>query len=137
MYRIQSHLCGVEFRGVPLREDCTFDWRGLLDAVDVNTALVFITTPANPSGWCPPVEEVKEFAAALPESCLLVADEAYIDFCRDQAAFSLLPCFDKFPNLVLLRTFQNVSEWPASVSATASCPFLLPAACAGRACLFQ
>ncbi len=107
MYRIQSKLCGVEFRSVPLRADFSFDWQGLLDAVDGSTALVFITTPDNPSGYCPSVAAVEGFARALPPNCLLVVDEAYMDFCRDESAFSLLPRFAEFSNLVILRTFSK------------------------------
>lgn len=107
MYRIQSRLCGLEFRAVPLRTDFSFDWQGLLDAVDEKTALVFLTTPDNPSGWCPPVADVEAFARALPDTCLLVVDEAYMDFSADEAAFSLLSRLDEFPNLVILRTFSK------------------------------
>ena len=107
MYRIQSKLCGVEFKDVPLNDDFSFNWQGLLAAVDENTALVFITTPDNPSGWCPPLAEVEAFAKALPQSCLLVVDEAYMDFCGDEAAWSLLPRIDQFPNLAVLRTFSK------------------------------
>ena len=38
MYKIQSRLCGVEFREVPLREDFSFDWQGLRAAVDATNA---------------------------------------------------------------------------------------------------
>ncbi|MDR2489755.1 MAG: histidinol-phosphate transaminase [Desulfovibrio sp.] len=107
MYKIQSRLCGAEFREVPLRGDFSFDWRGLRAAVDHKTALVFVTTPDNPSGYCPPAADVRRFAASLPSSCLLVVDEAYMDFCRDEAAFSLLPGFAGFSNLVILRTFSK------------------------------
>jgi histidinol-phosphate aminotransferase len=107
MYRIQSRLCGVEFRTVPLRGDFHFNWQGLLEAVDGKTALVFITTPDNPSGYCPSAAEVGAFARSLPESCLLVIDEAYMDFCGDQAEYSLLPRFADFPNLAVLRTFSK------------------------------
>ncbi len=107
MYGLQSRLCGVEFRQVPLREDFSFDWQSLLAAVDTQTALVFITTPDNPSGYCPPVSDVEAFARALPPSCLLVVDEAYMDFCGDEAAHSLLPRFTEFSNLVILRTFSK------------------------------
>ncbi|MDL2316725.1 histidinol-phosphate transaminase [Desulfovibrio sp. OttesenSCG-928-A18] len=107
MYRIQSRLCGLEFRDVPLRADFSFDWQGLADAVDANTALLFITTPDNPSGYCPPVAETAAFARSLPDSCLLVVDEAYMDFCRRPEERSLLPRFDEFPNLVVLRTFSK------------------------------
>lgn len=107
MYRIQSRLCAVECRAVPLREDFSFDWQGLRAAVDDKTAIVFITTPDNPSGYCPPVAEVRAFAKTLPSSCLLAVDEAYMDFSRDEAAFSLLPSFAEFSNLVILRTFSK------------------------------
>ncbi|MDL2266385.1 histidinol-phosphate transaminase [Desulfovibrio sp. OttesenSCG-928-G15] len=107
MYRIQSRLCGVEFRQVPLNDDFSFDWQGLLQAVDEQTAMVFITTPDNPSGWCPSVAEVEAFATRLPPSCLLVVDEAYMDFCADSREHSLFERFAQFPNLVLLRTFSK------------------------------
>lgn len=107
MYRIQSRLCGVEFRAVPLCGDFSFDWEGLLAAVDGKTALVFITTPDNPSGWCPAAADVEAFARKLPSGCLLVVDEAYMDFCGDEASFSLLPRFAEFSNLVILRTFSK------------------------------
>lgn len=107
MYRIQSRLCGVEFRDVPLLPGFCFDWQGLLDAVDDRTAMVFITTPDNPSGWCPPVAEVERFADSLPAGCLLVIDEAYMDFCDDEAGFSLLGRIDEFENLAILRTFSK------------------------------
>lgn len=98
----------MDFRAVPLQEkDFSFNWQGLLAAVDPKTALVFITTPDNPSGYCPPVTELEAFAKALPPGCLLVVDEAYMDFCRDETEFSLLPRFLEFPNLVILRTFSK------------------------------
>lgn len=107
MYRIQSRLCGVEFREAPLNPDFSFDWNGLRNAVDDKTAMVFITTPDNPSGWCPPAADVERFAESLPETCLLVIDEAYMDLSDDEAAFSLLGRLDKFPNVAVLRTFSK------------------------------
>ena len=113
IYRLQSKLCGVEFRTVPLNNDFSFDWAGLRAAIDENTALVFITTPDNPSGFCPPRREVAEFARSLPPTCLLVVDEAYVDFCEDDgsddACASLLPLWPSLPNTVILRTFSKIA----------------------------
>ena len=113
IYRLQSKLCGVEFRTVPLKSDFSFDWAGLLAAVDENTALVFITTPDNPSGFCPPRREVAAFAKSLPATCLLVVDEAYVDFCEDDgsddARASLLPLWHTLPNVAILRTFSKIA----------------------------
>lgn len=107
MYRVQSRLCGVEIRQVPLKEDFSFDWQGLLRAVDDKTALVFITAPDNPSGYCPSAKDLEAFLNALPGSCLLVVDEAYMDFCENEAEHSLLPRVAEFPNLAVLRTFSK------------------------------
>ncbi len=107
IYRLQSKLCGLEMRPVPLNGNFSFNLAGMAAAVDADTAMVFLTTPDNPSGYCPPAEEIVDFAHSLPAGCLLVVDEAYMDFADDEAAHSLLPRRDEFPNLVILRTFSK------------------------------
>ncbi|MDR2161700.1 MAG: histidinol-phosphate transaminase [Desulfovibrio sp.] len=107
LYSIFSRLCGVAVREVPRLPDFSFDWQGLRRAAEEGAALVFLTTPDNPSGHCPPAAEVAAFARSLPETCLLVIDEAYMDFADDQAAFSLLPRLAEFPRTVFLRTFSK------------------------------
>ena len=107
LYTLQSKLCGVALREVPLNPDFSFPWQAMRAAVDESTALVFITTPDNPSGFCPPREEVLAFAASLPPTCLLVVDEAYIDFCENEQESSLLPLLATLPNVVVLRTFSK------------------------------
>ena len=107
IYALQSHLCGVELRQAKLRENFSFDSEALLGLVDAETALVFVTTPDNPSGYCPPAAEIAKLARALPATCLLVVDEAYMDFADDESAYSLLPELDGFPNVTVLRTFSK------------------------------
>lgn len=107
IYSLQTRLCGVELRQVDLLPDFRFDWDAFIAAADENTAIAFVTTPDNPSGWCPPVEELIRAAQALPPSCLFVIDEAYMDFCGNEAAHSLLPRLAEFPNVAILRTFSK------------------------------
>ncbi|WMW66524.1 histidinol-phosphate transaminase [Nitratidesulfovibrio liaohensis] len=107
IYELQTRLAGVEFRQTPLAADFSFDWDGLMALVDDATAVVFVTTPDNPSGFCPPVADLERLARALPSGCLLVVDEAYMDFCGDESAHSLLGRIDEFPNLAVLRTFSK------------------------------
>jgi histidinol-phosphate aminotransferase len=107
MYRILSRLCGTEFRTVPLNGDFSFDLTGLAAAADDRTALLFITVPDNPSGYCPPRADIEALAGSLPASCLLVVDEAYIDFCPDPGAQSFVPLLKDFDNVVVLRTFSK------------------------------
>ncbi|MCH5276622.1 MAG: histidinol-phosphate transaminase [Desulfovibrionaceae bacterium] len=111
LYVTQARLAGVELRRAPLNDDFSFNFDGLLERVDANTTLVFITSPDNPSGRLAPARELLRVARALPPACLLVVDEAYIDFAGMDDADekeSLLRHLDKTPNLALLRTFSKV-----------------------------
>ena len=107
IYTTQAALCGVELRQTPLNEDFSFPFDKLRALVDENTALVFVTTPDNPSGHTATAEELAQLASSLPPTCLLVIDEAYMDFTDNEAEHSLLPQLDKFPNVAISRTFSK------------------------------
>jgi histidinol-phosphate aminotransferase len=108
MYRLLAKLSGVEIRTVPLGEDFHFPWDRLLHAVTGETALVFVTTPDNPTGYAPPVQELEILARQLPSRTLLVVDEAYMDFAAPMDHYSLLSRLRDFPNVVVLRTFSKL-----------------------------
>ena len=107
IYALQTRLAGVALRQVPLKEDFSFDWDGLLAAVDEDTALVFLTTPDNPSGYCTSRETMLAFAAKLPPFTLLVVDEAYMDFVDDEPATSILFLENRPANIAIIRTFSK------------------------------
>lgn len=110
LYPIQAHISGIETRRVPLEKDFSFNFDALLAKTDENTRLVFVTTPDNPSGYCPPLKEVRQFAATLAEKvpqALLVVDEAYMDFSSSERQYSML-ANGIFPeNVAFLRTFSK------------------------------
>jgi histidinol-phosphate aminotransferase len=108
IYKLQSRLCGVEFRQIALHDDFTFPMQALLEAVNDATAMVFLTTPDNPSGFAPPVKEVLYLHHRLPEDCLLVVDEAYMDFAVPRERYSIMSLAGGVPNLVVLRTFSKL-----------------------------
>jgi len=107
MYELQAKLCGVLVRRHPLNEDFSFAWQELFELVDDKTALVFITTPDNPSGYMPKRAEVIKFAKTLPASCMLVVDEAYMDFSHDESDFSILYLSEIPANIIIIRTFSK------------------------------
>lgn len=110
IYPIQAEIAGLEIRRQPLNADFSFDFDSLLQLADANTRLVFITTPDNPSGYCPPLEKVASFAeelAAKAPQALLFIDEAYMDFTRDEKKFSLLANHILPPNAGFCRTFSK------------------------------
>jgi len=67
---------------------------------------LWITLPNNPTGtWLAPdeLEPLLQVAAALPDPPLIVLDEAYAEF----APFTHRLAVDRYPNLLLLRTFSK------------------------------
>ncbi|SDB55265.1 histidinol-phosphate aminotransferase [Desulfonatronum thiosulfatophilum] len=108
MYRLLARLCGVEVRTIPLDEDFHFPWVRMLQSVTEETAVVFVTTPDNPTGYAPEVQELESVAGQLPPHVLLVVDEAYMDFARPMDEYTLLPRLKDMPNVVVLRTFSKL-----------------------------
>lgn len=110
IYPIQATINGSKLLRVPLNEDFSFDFDGLLRKINANTALVFLTTPDNPSGYCPKKEEVAAFVEAAGKkapAALIVIDEAYADFADDEKAVSLLASGELPENCAFIRTFSK------------------------------
>lgn len=108
LYSTQAKVQNCEIRTTPLKEDFSFDFEGLRSLVDENTALCFVTTPDNPSGRLADKGELLAFARSLPKTCLLVADEAYIEFAGNEKDCSVLGELAEFSNLAVMRTFSKV-----------------------------
>jgi len=108
MYRLLAGLCGVECVVTPLNPDFSFPWQAVLDKVDESFSLVFVTSPDNPTGYAAPAGEIVRFARDLPDGCLLVVDEAYIEFTDDPDYYSPLARFGDLGNLVVTRTFSKL-----------------------------
>ena len=110
LYPIQSQINGIDVRRCPLNTDFSFNFEGLLDLVCDTTKILFLTTPDNPSGFCPSRSQVLAFADSLARKapqCLLVIDEAYMDFAMDEASFSLLASGTMPENTGIMRTFSK------------------------------
>lgn len=107
IYSLQTRFAGLEQRRVPLNDDFSFPLHAFLEAADENTILAFVTAPDNPSGYTPSLADLLLLIKGLPSSCVLMVDEAYMDFCDHEEAHSLLPQLDSFPNLAICRTFSK------------------------------
>ena len=107
MYGMCAKLAGVEYREVPRGEDFILPLDTMAEVADADTAMVIVTSPDNPTGLAASVEDLSVLAGVLPEDCLLVVDEAYIDFVWPPESYTPLQAFDKFENLVVLRTFSK------------------------------
>lgn len=107
MYRMCAKLAGVEYREVKRGEEFELPLDKLAEAADENTAMVIVTSPDNPTGLAASVEDLSVLAGVLPKDCLLVVDEAYIDFVWPPESYTPVQAYDRFDNLVVLRTFSK------------------------------
>jgi len=85
----------------------TFDLDLLADVIDDDTRLVLIANPNNPTGTVVGTDELAAFVERVPESCLVVIDEAYAEFVTDARVGDSMELVERFSNVVVLRTFSK------------------------------
>lgn len=95
---------GARLVPVPFRDDKE-DLEGLIAAVKrENAPIVYLSNPDNPMGSWWETPDLLRFMDALPETTMLVLDEAY----GETAPATALPPVDvSRPNLVRMRTFSK------------------------------
>ena len=105
-YAHNAKIEGAEIREIPLK-DGHHDLEGFLDAIDENTAVVWICNPNNPTGTLIPSAELKAFIEQVPRNILVVLDEAYFEYITDPNHIDSVNWLEKFPNILILRTFSK------------------------------
>jgi len=102
MYAVCAEINGVERRSVLLNSDFSLKPDAVLAAVDEHTKLIFLCSPNNPTSNSLEHESVLKIIDGV--NCMVVVDEAYIDFSQGPGFLSLL---QEKPNLVLLQTLSK------------------------------
>ena len=105
-YPIVTLIGGATPVQVPLREQ-THDLAAMAEAITERTRLIFVCNPNNPTGTVVPGSALTEFLDRVPPEILVVLDEAYREFVTDDAVVGGLSLLDRYPNLIVLRTFSK------------------------------
>lgn len=92
---------------VPNRADGSHDLPAMAAAITGRTRLVLVCTPNNPTSAVVTGAEFAAFMAEVPDTVLVVLDEAYREFVTDPDAVDGIPLLERYPNLVVLRTFSK------------------------------
>jgi histidinol-phosphate aminotransferase len=88
--------------------DYGHDLDAMRRSVTPKTRLVFVANPNNPTGTFVEGSVLETFIASLAPSVLVVLDEAYNEYLPREAAFDSLAWLERYPNLVVTRTFSKV-----------------------------
>jgi len=102
MYQVCADVNNVEYRKVLLNEDYTLNAERLLAAVDVNTKIIFLCSPNNPTGNLLNRTEMLKIVNSFEG--IVVIDEAYVDFSSEKSWIEEL---DNYPNIIVLQTFSK------------------------------
>jgi histidinol-phosphate aminotransferase len=108
MYRFVAIWSGSRYVEVPLDGADRLDLDALRSAIDDDTTVVVLCNPNNPTGTIHPADEIEAFIDSVPESVLVVIDEAYHEFVTDPSYRSEVSLAIDRPNVVVLRTFSKI-----------------------------
>ncbi|MEV5888342.1 histidinol-phosphate transaminase [Nonomuraea fuscirosea] len=105
-YPLLADLAGVTSVTVPLAgEDHDLD--AMAAAINDRTRMVFLCNPNNPTSTAIRRDGLESFLARVPEDVLVVLDEAYHEYVRDEDVPDGLTVYRDRPNVCVLRTFSK------------------------------
>lgn len=106
-YRHNAVIEGAEYREIPL-VDGQHDLQGMLDAIDEETAVIWLCSPNNPTGTYIPNQQLIQFLDQVPSDILVVLDEAYHEYVDADDYYDAVKLLNQYSNLMVLRTFSKI-----------------------------
>ncbi|MBA8197423.1 MULTISPECIES: histidinol-phosphate transaminase [Citrobacter] len=103
MYSVSAETIGVECRTVPTLADWQLDLQGIADKLD-GVKVVYVCSPNNPTGQLINPQDLRSLLEMTQGKAIVVADEAYIEFCPQA---TLAGWLTEYPHLVVLRTLSK------------------------------
>lgn len=103
MYSVSAETIGVECRTVPTLENWQLDLPSIADKLN-GVKVVYVCSPNNPTGQLINPQDFRTLLEMTRGKALVVADEAYIEFCPQA---TLAGWLNEYPNLVILRTLSK------------------------------
>jgi histidinol-phosphate aminotransferase len=104
-YKLVAAVLGARTIEVPSPDFC-HDLDGIVAAITPKTRLIFIANPNNPTGTLVKQEAIDRFIERVPESIVVVFDEAYFEYLDDPP--DTLRFVHAGRNVAVLRTFSKM-----------------------------
>ncbi len=106
VYPLVTKAIGASLKVVPAR-NYGQDLEATLNSISPKTRMVFIANPNNPTGTWINETDLVTFLDQVREDVIVVLDEAYFDYVEDPAYPDGMKLVDRYPNLVVTRTFSK------------------------------
>src|SRR5579884_3275165 len=105
-FQVLARSRGVKYRTVPYR-DWHYDLTALAAAINPNTKIIYLANPNNPTGTIFTRQQFDEFYKHVPERVLIILDEAYFEYAKDNPRYPDSMQY-RYDNVITLRTFSKV-----------------------------
>jgi len=105
-YPILAEMARLSSVSVPLDEHGHHDLDALADAAS-DAKVVVLCRPHNPTGTLESSADVERFLQRVPSDTIVLLDEAYIEFVAPEHRLDAPALVQRFPNVVVLRTFSK------------------------------
>ena len=106
-FSVAIRASGAELVLVP-QKNFAFDLDAMAKAITPKTGVIYLANPNNPTGTAFSPAELEEFLGRVPESVLVVLDEAYVHYAPSLNRRKTEEIFRRRKNLLILRTFSKV-----------------------------
>ncbi|ORM68748.1 histidinol-phosphate transaminase [Pantoea rwandensis] len=103
MYSVSAETIGIEYRTVAALDDWQLNLPAIAEQLD-GVKVVYMCSPNNPTGNLINPDDIRKLLEMTAGKALLVADEAYIEFCPEA---TLAGWLKDYPHLVILRTLSK------------------------------
>ncbi|MXP52152.1 histidinol-phosphate transaminase [Pantoea sp. Seng] len=103
MYSVSAETIGIEYRTVAALDDWQLNLPAIAEQLD-GVKVVYMCSPNNPTGNLINQDDIRKLLEMTAGQALLVADEAYIEFCPEA---TLAGWLKEYSHLVILRTLSK------------------------------
>ncbi len=104
-FYVLANAVGTKMILTPLK-DYHYDIEAIGNAININTKIVYIANPNNPTGTIVKKKEFDDFMKVVPDTCLVVMDEAYYEYASENPDYPNSLDY-KYDNVITLRTFSK------------------------------
>jgi histidinol-phosphate aminotransferase len=106
VYPLVTQAIGAKSVLVPAK-NYGHDLDAMAAAITTKSKLIFIANPNNPTGTFLQQDALYAFLAKVPETVLVVLDEAYFEYADPALRGNAIEWIKTFPNLIVSRTFSK------------------------------
>jgi len=105
-FQVLARSRGVSYRTVPYRA-WHYDLPALAGQITEHTKIIYLANPNNPTGTIFSRQEFDAFYSHVPERVLIILDEAYFEYAKDNPRYPDSMHY-RYDNVITLRTFSKI-----------------------------